>query len=106
MNLSKKTEREKNGFQIAWAARQRSDFLGQVSDYQDNQQLTMVKGETLIDLQASYEFQSGYLKGLSLLIQANNWNNTPFQEYDIATGNITNKVTYGRTYLFGANYKF
>lgn len=97
---------EKNGFQLAWAARQRSDFLGQVSDYQDNQQLTMVKGETLIDLQASYEFQSGYLKGLSLLIQANNWNNTPFQEYDISTGNITNKVTYGRTYLFGANYKF
>ena len=97
---------EKNGFQVAWAARQRSDFLGQVSDYQDNQQLTMVKGETLVDLQASYEFQSGWLKGLSVLIQANNWNNTPFQEYDISTGNITNKVTYGRTYLFGANYKF
>ena len=43
----------------------------------------MVKGETLVDLQASYEFQSGWLKGLSVLIQANNWNNTPFQEYDI-----------------------
>ena len=97
---------EKDGFQFAWAARKRSDFLGQVSDYQDNMQLTMVKGETLVDLQASYEFKTGYLKGLSLLIQANNWNNTPFQEYNTDPNVITNKVTYGRTYLFGANYKF
>ncbi|WP_395009943.1 TonB-dependent receptor [Undibacterium sp.] len=97
---------EKNGFQVAWAARKRSDFLGQVSDYQDNMQLTMVKGETLVDLQASYEFQSGWLKGLSVLVQANNWNNTPFQEYSTDPNVITNKVTYGRTYLFGANYKF
>nr|WP_315467734.1 TonB-dependent receptor [uncultured Undibacterium sp.] len=97
---------EKNGFQVAWAARKRSDFLGQVSDYQDNMQLTMVKGETLVDLQASYEFQSGWLKGLSVLVQANNWNNTPFQEYNTDPNVITNKVTYGRTYLFGANYKF
>lgn len=97
---------EKNGFQVAWAARKRSDFLGQVSDYQDNMQLTMVKGETLVDLQASYEFQSGWLKGLSVLIQANNWNNTPFQEYNTDPNVITNKVTYGRTYLMGLNYKF
>jgi iron complex outermembrane receptor protein len=41
------------------------DFLGQVSDFQDNSQLTFIKGETIVDLQASYEFQSGWLKGLS-----------------------------------------
>jgi iron complex outermembrane receptor protein len=68
---------EKNGFQFAWAARRRSDFLGQISDYQDNAQLTFVKGETIIDLQASYEFQQSFLKGLSVYVQANNWNNTP-----------------------------
>ncbi|MFZ6675691.1 TonB-dependent receptor [Undibacterium sp. Xuan67W] len=97
---------EKNGFQVAWAARKRSDFLGQVSDYQDNQQLTMVKGETIIDLQASYEFQTGWFKGLSVLFQANNWTNTPFQEYANDPSVITNKITYGRSYLLGANYKF
>jgi hypothetical protein len=43
---------------VAWAARKRSDFLGQISDFQDNAQLTFVKGETIVDLQASYEFQS------------------------------------------------
>lgn len=97
---------EKNGFQIAAAARKRSDFLGQVSDYQDNVSLTYIKGETLVDLQASYEFQTGYLKGLSLLAQANNLGRTPFQEYTTSRDIITNKVASGRTYQFGLNYKF
>lgn len=98
---------EKDGFQFAWAARKRSDFLGQISDYQDNAQLTFVKGETIIDLQASYEFQKGMLKGLSLFATANNWNNTPYQEYNGVDRNaIVFKTLYGRTYQFGANYKF
>lgn len=97
---------EKSGFQIAAAARKRSDFLGQVSDFQDNQMLSFVKGETLVDFQVSYEFQKGWFKGLSLLAQANNWTNAPFQEYNTDPSVITNKIVYGRTYLFGANYKF
>lgn len=97
---------EKNGFQIAAAARKRSDFLGQVSDFQDNQMLSFVKGETLVDFQVSYEFQKGWFKGLSLLAQANNWTNAPFQEYNTDPSVITNKIVYGRTYMFGANYKF
>ncbi len=72
---------EKAGFQIAAAARKRSSFLGQVSDYQDNAQLTFIKGETIVDLQASYEIQSGWLKGTSLFAQAQNWNNAPFLEF-------------------------
>jgi len=97
---------EKAGFQIAAAARKRSSFLGQVSDYQDNAQLTFIKGETIVDLQASYEFQSGWLKGLSVFAQAQNWNNAPFLEYTNDENNPTNRVDYGRTYHFGASYKF
>lgn len=97
---------EKNGFQIAAAARKRSNFLGQVSDYQDNAQLTFIKGETIVDLQASYEFQSGWLKGVSLYAQAQNWNNAPFLEYTTDPEKPTNRVDYGRTYHFGVNYKF
>lgn len=97
---------EKNGFQIAAAARKRSDFLGTVSDFQDNQQLTFIKGETIVDFQLSYEFQSGYLKGLSVYAQANNWNNAPYQEFTESPDAVTNKVVYGRTYQFGLNYKF
>ena len=97
---------EKNGFQIAAAARKRSSFLGQVSDYQDNAQLTFIKGETVVDLQASYEIQSGWLKGVSLFAQAQNWNNAPFLEFTDDENNPTNRVDYGRTYHFGASYKF
>jgi iron complex outermembrane receptor protein len=97
---------EKAGFQVAAAARKRSSFLGQVSDFQDNAQLTFVKGETIVDLQASYEIQSGWLKGLSLFAQAQNWNNAPFLEYTEDPNNPTNRVDYGRTYHFGASYRF
>lgn len=97
---------EKNGFQIAAAARKRSSFLGQVSDFQDNAQLTFIKGETIVDLQASYEIQSGWLKGVSLYAQAQNWNNAPFLEYTTDEENPSNRRDYGRTYHFGASYKF
>jgi iron complex outermembrane receptor protein len=97
---------EKNGFQVAAAARKRSNFLGQVSDYQDNTQLTFIKGETIVDLQASYEIQSGWLKGTNFFVQAQNWNNAPFLEYTEDPNNPTNRVDYGRTYHFGASYRF
>lgn len=98
---------EKHGFQIAWAARKRSDFLGQISDYQDNAQLTFVQGDTIIDMQLSYEFQGGPLKGLSMFVNANNWNDTPYREYNgVTRDSITYKTNFGRTYQFGMNYKF
>ncbi|MFC5461441.1 TonB-dependent receptor [Massilia niabensis] len=97
---------EKHGFQIAAAARKRSSFLGQVSDFQDNAQLTFIKGETIVDLQASYEIQRGWLKGVSLFAQAQNWNNAPFLEFTEDENNPSNRVDYGRTYHFGASYKF
>jgi iron complex outermembrane receptor protein len=97
---------EKAGFQVAAAARKRSDFLGQVSDFQDNQQLTFIKGETIVDFQMSYEFQTGMLKGLSLYAQANNWNNAPYQEFTENSSSVTSRTIYGRTYQFGVGYKF
>lgn len=98
---------EAHGLQVAWAARKRSDFLGQISDFQDNAQLTFVRGDTIVDLQASYEFQSGFAKGLSVFVTALNWNNTPYREYNGVDRNATVfKTDYGRTYQFGASYKF
>jgi iron complex outermembrane receptor protein len=98
---------EAHGFQVAWAARKRSDFLGQISDYQDNAQLTFVQGDTIIDMQVSYEFQGGPLKGLSVFANANNWNDTPYREFNgVTRDSITYKTNFGRTYQFGANYKF
>ncbi|MFN3861966.1 MAG: TonB-dependent receptor [Roseateles sp.] len=97
---------EAHGFQIAVAQRKRSDFLGEVSDYQDNRQLTFIKGESIVDLQIAYEFDSGWLKGLSLLAQGNNMTNAKFQRYSSSPSEITESIKYGKTYLFGVNYKF
>jgi iron complex outermembrane receptor protein len=97
---------ENHGLQLAWAAHRRSSFVGQILDYRSDSQFTFIKGETIVDLQASYEFQQGWLKGASVILQGHNWTNTPFQEYTTDPNQITNRVVYGRTYTFGLNYKF
>ena len=59
----------------------------------------------ITDLQAGYEFHYGPLKGLSLLFQANNIHNTPYTEYKDDPSVISKQVFYGKTYLFGVNYR-
>lgn len=97
---------EKHGFQIAVAARKRSDFLGSINDYQDRNQLVYVKGQTNVDFQASYEFDQGLLKGLSILGQGGNLTNPDFAYYDAKTGLTTDRKKFGKSYLIGLNYKF
>jgi iron complex outermembrane receptor protein len=97
---------EKNGLQLVWAAHNRSSFIGQILDYRSDSQFTYIKGETIVDLQAAYEIQSGWFKGWSGFIQAHNWTNTPFQEYTNDPNLITTKVVYGKTYTAGLNVKF
>jgi iron complex outermembrane receptor protein len=97
---------EKHGFQVAWAAHKRSDFIGQILDYRSDSQFTFIKGETIVGAQVGYEFQAGWLKGLSVLLQGHNMNNEPFQEYTTDRNIVTNKVVYGKTYRLGLNYKY
>ncbi|HEU6454997.1 MAG TPA: TonB-dependent receptor [Roseateles sp.] len=97
---------EKNGWQLGYAAYKRSDFIGQVLDYRSDSQFTYIHGETIVDAQVGYEFQDGWLKGLSLLAQGHNLTNQPFREYTTDRNIITNKVVYGKTYRLGVNYKF
>jgi iron complex outermembrane receptor protein len=97
---------EANGFQASVAARHRSDFLGQVSDFQDNEQLTFIKGNTTVDFQAGYEFSSGMLKGLSLIGTVQNWTNTPFVRYAADPANTVETLKFGRVYGLQATYKF
>lgn len=97
---------EKNGFSVSLGAKKRSDFLGEILDYQDNRQLTFVKGETLVDLQAGYEFNTGPLKGLSILLQGNNLTNAEFIRYNGTPDNVVQRTKFGKTYQIGMNYKF
>jgi len=97
---------EKHGLQVAVASRSRSDFLGEITDYKDDKEYSYIRGETVVDLQIGYNFSDqSFLKGLSLLFQANNVTNEKFRRYTTDRNN-TQDTTYGKTYLFGANYKF
>ncbi len=99
---------EKYGFSARVAQRSRSDFLGEIQGFGGNRDLgKYIKAESIVDVQLGYEVQSGPAKGLSLLLQVNNANNAKYQEYtDPTTKLITNTNNYGKTYLFGATYKF
>ncbi|MES2126098.1 MAG: TonB-dependent receptor [Pseudomonadota bacterium] len=97
---------ENHGLQLAVAMKKRSDFVGEVSDFQDNNQLTYIKGDKIVDLQAAYEFKTGYLKGLSLLATVSNWTNTPFERFNSTPDKVVETIKFGRTYSFGASYKF
>ena len=97
---------EAHGLQLAWAAHRRTSFIGQILDYRSDSQFTFIKGETIVDMQAGYEFQSGWLKNLSVLLQGHNMTNTPFREFTSDPNVITNSVKYGKTYRLGLNYKY
>lgn len=97
---------EKGGLQLGVAARQRSSFLGTISDFQDNNQLVFIKGETTVDVQVSYEFKQGTFKGLTLLGQGTNVTNAPYIEIDPSNGNEVVNKKFGKVFMLGASYKF
>jgi len=101
---------EANGFQIGLAQKTRSSFIGEITEFEDSKKTTWIKGETIVDLQLAYEFQTGYFKGLSLTLSANNFTDAKFQrmKVDDTTGEetVVDTVQYGKTYNFGLNYKF
>ncbi len=97
---------ENQGWQFALAGYRRSTFVGQIQDYRGDSQFTFIKGEMIADLRASYEFQSGWLKGWSAFIQGHNMTNAPFQEFTVSPNLITNTVMYGKTWSAGVNVKF
>jgi len=97
---------EHNGFQIAWAAHKRSNFVGNILDARSQSQFTFIKGEIISDLQVSYEGQSGWFKNWTALAQVHNLTNTPFREFNRDPNVITHEVRYGKTVSFGLNYKY
>jgi iron complex outermembrane receptor protein len=98
---------EKHGVQVAVSKRMRSDFLGEIKDYKDDSEITFIRGESVVDLQIGYTFpDTTFLRGLSVLLQANNVTDERFQQYQTDRNAPTDVKRYGKTYLFGVNYKF
>lgn len=97
---------ELGGFEARVSNRYRSDFLGEVTGFGAGRELRMVKGESVVDAQLGYRFESGAMEGLSLLFQANNITDEPFSTYESGDERrVRDHQVYGRTFLFGVSYR-
>lgn len=100
---------EKAGFSARLGQRSRSDFIGEITTNEYERQYRYKKAENIIDMQLGYEFREGTFKGLSVFLQANNLTNAAAEEYAInANGQREpkQKITYGRSFMLSAAYKF
>ena len=103
---------ESNGFSARISERYRDKYRGEYSALFGQRQYRYTLPERQLDLQLSYDFASGSrLKGLSLLFQVNNLNNSPFRtqvsEASGSTGLLLPEeyTEYGRQYLLGFRYE-
>jgi iron complex outermembrane recepter protein len=95
---------EKNGFGARASVRYRSEYVA--PQFGLNEQITFNNSETIVDLQTSYEFQEGSLKGLKLLGQITNVTDSPTKSY-FGQQSQTGTIQYfGRQYYVGASFKF
>lgn len=98
---------EREGFSTRVSARHRSSFIAEVQGVGAERLLRMAKGETLIDAQMSYEFQTGSVQGLTLLLQGTNLTDEPFITHELNDSRqVIDHQVFGRRYLFGASYKY
>lgn len=98
---------ERGGFEARISQRRRSDFIGEIGNFNGNRTLRYVVGESVVDAQVGYNFNAGSVKGLGLLFQVNNLTDSGYRTYH--AGNKDRPLEYskwGRSYLLGANYKF
>jgi TonB-dependent receptor len=98
---------EAGGFEVRVSQRKRSDFIGEIGNFNGNRTLRYVVGESIVDAQVGYNFLEGSLKGLSLLLQVNNIGNEAYRTYFAGAKDRPLEYTkWGRSMLAGANYKF
>jgi iron complex outermembrane receptor protein len=101
---------EKAGFSARVSERYRSKFRGEITGVFIDRQFSEILADKQTDAQMSYEFSSGSLKGLSVLLQVNNLTNSPYATRQ-GTGFSGDTIaperydTYGRQYLLGFSYK-
>lgn len=98
---------EKNGFSARLSHRYRGQFLAEIFGLSATRITRSAKSESVLDAQVSYEIQSGSLRGLTFLAQANNLTNEPFATFERGDGRLViDRQKFGVTFLFGASYRF
>lgn len=98
---------ERYGFSARVAQRKRSAFIGEVQGFGGDRTKIAFNAETVTDVQLGYTIQDGPLKDVAFLLQVNNLENEPFtSSFDGRSDRPRQFFEYGRTYLFGVNYRF
>lgn len=98
---------ENYGFAARIATRYRSKYIGEVTNFANDRALRYVDGDQITDAQLSYTFGGDtMLKGLMVLLQANNLTNEPYIAYSQNKERMLDYQEYGTQYLFGLNYAF
>ncbi|MBB3833808.1 TonB-dependent receptor [Xanthomonas arboricola] len=98
---------EHKGFEARVSQRRRSDFIGEIGNFNGNRTLRYVVGENITDAQISYNFsEASSLSGLTLLLQASNLSNSPYRTYVETKDRPLEYIEWGRTFVLGVNYKF
>jgi iron complex outermembrane receptor protein len=101
---------ENSGFGARVSARHRSEFLAESWAIGLSRELTMAKGETIIDAQISYELTKVGIPGLTLYLQGSNLTDEPFvqffQDEDGGSDRFRHWHSYGRNFMAGATYRF
>lgn len=97
---------EMNGFEFRISQRKRSDFIGEIGNFNGARTLRYVVGESIVDAQIGYTFNDGPFKGLGLVAQVNNLTDEAYRTYALTKDRPLEYSKWGRTYLIGASYKF
>ncbi len=98
---------QRGGFEARVNDSYRSSFLGRVSGISASRIEQTIQGGSSYDAQLSYTFDSGALKGLTVLAQGSNLSNKKFVTYQNNDSRQTQTwEAYGRRYDVGISYKF
>jgi len=97
---------ERNGFEARINNRRRSDFIGEIGNFNGARTLRYVVGENQTDAQIGYSFGEGTWKGLGLQLQVSNLSDSSYRTYAGTKDRPLEAIKWGRTVLLGASYKF
>ncbi|MDI1253706.1 TonB-dependent receptor [Thermomonas sp.] len=97
---------ERNGFEARINNRRRSDFIGEIGNFDGARTLRYVVGENQTDAQIGYSFGEGSWKGLGLQLQVSNLTDSSYRTYAGTKDRPLENIKWGRTVLLGVSYKF
>jgi iron complex outermembrane recepter protein len=99
---------ERHGFAARVSARHRTEYRGNVYTFGPRgENYRTIDDETVIDAQISYAIQSGALKGITFILQANNLTDEPLVTYAGDDSRHTiDYQQYGAMYSAGISYRF